>query len=58
MDTYKNVTNFDELIEAEHGKIGSGNRNKHEVNAHMFIKSERLKSARKEAKIKKAQTDV
>ena len=44
MNTYKNVTNFDELIEAEHGKIGSENRNKYEVNAHMFIKSETLKN--------------
>ena len=55
MDTYKNVTNFDELIEVEHGKIGTENRNKYEENAHMFIVSEMLKNARKEEKMTQEQ---
>ncbi|MDA9057436.1 hypothetical protein N9K49_06300 [Flavobacteriaceae bacterium] len=44
MDTYKNVTNFDELIEVEHGKAGSESRKKYEENVQMFIKSETLKN--------------
>ena len=51
MDKYKNVTNFDELIELEHGQIGSDKRNEFEQNAQMFILSEMLKEARKEAKL-------
>ncbi len=51
MDKYKNITNFDELIELEHGKIGSEGRNRYEQNAQMFILSEMLKEARKEAKL-------
>ena len=27
MDKYKNITNFDQLIEVEHGKIGTESRN-------------------------------
>lgn len=51
MDKYKSVTNFDELIELEHGKIGTEKRNEYEQNAQMFIVSEMLKQARKEAKL-------
>jgi len=51
MDKYKGVTNFDELIELEHGKIGTEKRNEYEQNAQMFIISEMLKEARKEAKL-------
>ena len=51
MDKYKNVTNFDELIELEHGKIGTEERNEYEQNAQLFIISEMLKEARKEAKL-------
>ncbi|MGB0880978.1 MAG: hypothetical protein ACPGTO_10465 [Polaribacter sp.] len=47
MNTYKNITNFDQLIEVEHGKIGTESRNKYEENAQMFIISEMLKDARK-----------
>lgn len=49
MKDYKNIKTFDELIELEHGKIGTESRNKYEENAQMFIVSEMLKSARKEA---------
>ncbi len=55
MDKYKNITNFDQLIEVEHGKIGTESRNKYEQNAQMFIISEMLKEARKEAKLTQAQ---
>ena len=49
MDNYSNVTNFDQLVEVEHGKIGTESRNKYEENSQMFIISEMLKEARKEA---------
>ncbi len=51
MDKYKGITTFDELIEVEHGKIGTDKRNVYEQNAHMFIISEMLKEARKEANL-------
>ena len=51
MDKYKNITNFEELIDLEHGKIGSDSRNKYEEGAQMFIVSEMLKAARKEANL-------
>lgn len=40
---YKNITNFDDLIELEHGKLGTKSRNKYEERAQMFIVSEMLK---------------
>lgn len=55
MKDYKNVSSFDELIELEHGKIGTENRNKYEEGAQMFIVSEMLKAARKEAKLTQEQ---
>ena len=55
MKDYKNITSFDELIELEHGKIGTENRNKYEEGAQMFIISEMLKSARKNAKLTQEQ---
>lgn len=55
MDKYKKVTNFEELIEVEHGKIGTESRNRHEENAQMFIISEMLKEARKEARMTQEQ---
>lgn len=47
MDKYKGVTTFDELLEVEHGKIGTESRNDYEERAQMFIVSEMLKEARK-----------
>jgi ribosome-binding protein aMBF1 (putative translation factor) len=47
MTEYSGITNFDELIEKEHGKIGSDNRNSYEERAQMFIVSEMLKEARR-----------
>ena len=51
MKDYNNINTFDQLIEVEHGKIGTKSRNTYEENAQMFIISEMLKEARKEAKI-------
>jgi DNA-binding XRE family transcriptional regulator len=51
MEKYKNIKTFDELIELEHGKIGTESRNKYEEGAQMFIISEMLKTARKEANL-------
>lgn len=42
-DKYNGITTFDELIEAEHGKIGTDKRNVYEQKAQMFIISEMLK---------------
>ena len=55
MKDYNNINTFDELIELEHGKIGTENRNKYEEGAQMFIVSEMLKTARKEAKLTQEQ---
>ena len=55
MEKYKDIKNFDELIELEHGQIGTENRNKYEEGAQMFIVSEMLKSARKDANLTQEQ---
>jgi DNA-binding XRE family transcriptional regulator len=55
MENYKNITNFDQLVEVEHGKIGTESRNNYEEKTQMFIISEMLKNARKEAKITQEQ---
>jgi len=48
---YKNITNFDDLIDLEHGKLGTESRNEYEERAQMFIVSEMLKEARREANL-------
>lgn len=58
MKNYEQVNTFDELIELEHGKIGTESRNKYEEGAQMFIVSEMLKEARKEAKLTQEQLAV
>ncbi len=58
MDKYKNIKTFRELVELEHGKIGSTSRNEYEEKAQTFIVSEMLKSARKEAKLTQQQLAV
>ena len=55
MGKYDNIKNFDELIELEHGKIGTETRNKYEENSQMFIISEMLKEARKNANLTQEQ---
>jgi DNA-binding XRE family transcriptional regulator len=51
MKEYKKISTFNQLIELEHGKIGSETRNVYEEKSQMFIISEMLKEARKEAKL-------
>ena len=55
MEKYKDIKNFDELIELEHGQIGTESRIKYEEGAQMFIVSEMLKSARKDANLTQEQ---
>lgn len=55
MKTYENIKDFDELIELEHGKIGSESRNHYDENSQMFIISEMLKEARKSANLTQEQ---
>ena len=55
MKDYKKIKSFDQLVEMEHGKIGTETRNTYEEKSQMFIISEMLKEARKEAKITQEQ---
>ena len=55
MKDYKKIRNFDELIELEHGKIGTDSRNEYEERTQMFIVSEMLKVARLEANLTQEQ---
>lgn len=55
MTDYKGIRDFDELLDLEHGPVGSDSRNKFEENAQMFIISEMLKEARKEANLTQEQ---
>lgn len=55
MTKYNNIKNFDELIDLEHGKIGMETRNRYEENSQMFIISEMLKDARKDANLTQEQ---
>lgn len=55
MNKYNNIKTFDELIDLEHGKIGTETRNKYEENSQLFIISEMLKEARKEANLTQEQ---
>jgi DNA-binding XRE family transcriptional regulator len=51
MKEYKKISTFNQLIELDHGKIGTETRNVYEEKSQMFIISEMLKEARKEAKL-------
>ena len=51
----KGITTFDELLDHEYGLIGTESRNEYEEKAQMFIVSEMLKEARKEAKMTQGQ---
>ncbi|TRW22851.1 helix-turn-helix transcriptional regulator [Flavobacterium zepuense] len=55
MDKYNNIQSFDELINLEHGIIGTESRNKYEESSQMFIISEMLKEARKDANLTQEQ---
>jgi DNA-binding XRE family transcriptional regulator len=58
MKEYKGIKTFDEFIENEHGKIGTDTRNEYEERAQMFIVSEMLKEARKEANLTQEQLAI
>jgi DNA-binding XRE family transcriptional regulator len=58
MKEYKGIKTFDEFIENEHGKIGTDTRNEYEERAQMFIVSEMLKVARKEANLTQEQLAI
>jgi HTH-type transcriptional regulator / antitoxin HipB len=55
MINYKGIKTFDELIDIEHGKIGTDSRNEYEENATLFIVSKMLKEARKESQLTQEQ---
>jgi DNA-binding XRE family transcriptional regulator len=55
MKDYKGIKTFEELVEAEHGKIGTDSRNEYEEKTQMFIVSEMLKQARKESNMTQEQ---
>ncbi|PBJ13249.1 helix-turn-helix domain-containing protein [Flavobacterium sp. ACN6] len=55
MKNYKDVKSFEDLIDIEHGKIGTEGRNQFEEKSQMFIISEMLKEARKEANLTQEQ---
>ena len=58
MKNYNGIKNFDELLNKKYGKVGTEKRNDFEERAHMFIISEMLKEARKEAKITQEQLAI
>ncbi|MBC8346046.1 MAG: helix-turn-helix transcriptional regulator [Candidatus Marinimicrobia bacterium] len=55
MNNKNTITTFEELIEVEHGKVGSKSRNKYDAKVQLFIVSEMLKEARKDAKLTQEQ---
>ena len=55
MENNKGIKTFDELLDKKYGEIGTLKRNKFEERAHMFIISEMLKEARKEANMTQEQ---
>ncbi len=48
-ESIMNTTTFDELLDAEYGKLGTPERNKYEDGAQTFILAECLKDERKKA---------
>ncbi len=55
MENYKGLKSFDELLDKKYGKVGDFKRNKFEENSQMFIISEMLKEARKDANMTQEQ---
>ena len=41
MKDYKNIKSFDQLIEVEHGKLGTESRNSYEEKSQMFTNKKR-----------------
>jgi ribosome-binding protein aMBF1 (putative translation factor) len=58
MSNYKGIKTFKELVEKEHGKLGTESRNEYEENAQMFIVGEMLKEARKESQLTQEQLAI
>ena len=54
-ENIRNAKNFDELLDAKYGKIGSEKRDDFEEKAQYFVISEMLKEARKEANMTQEQ---
>ncbi len=55
MGNYKGLKSFDELLDKKYGKVGDFKRNEFEENSQMFIISEMLKEARKDANMTQEQ---
>lgn len=55
MGKYDNISTLDDLLDSKFGKVGSKKRIEHEEKAHMFIISEMLKAARKDANLTQEQ---
>jgi len=55
MTDYKGIKTLDELLEKEYGRVGTESRNEYEEKAQMFIVSEMLKEARKDANLTQEQ---
>ncbi|HLN95118.1 MAG TPA: helix-turn-helix transcriptional regulator [Flavobacterium sp.] len=55
MKKYENIKSFDDLLDVEHGKIGTESRSQFEAKAQLFIISEMLREARKDAKLTQQQ---
>ena len=55
MGNYKGLKSFDELLDKKYGKVGDFKRNKFEEKSQMFIISEMLKEARKDANMTQEQ---
>ena len=55
MKTQPKITDFDTLLDFSHGKIGTETRSKFQEQSQLFIVSEMLKAARKEANMTQEQ---
>ena len=55
METYKGISNFEDLLNTKYGKIGTEKRNDFEEKSQLFIIGEMLKKARKEANLTQEQ---
>jgi len=52
---YSNVTNFDQLLDAEYGKLGTQERTEFQRQAQLWIIAEMVKEERKKAKLSQEQ---
>lgn len=55
IEEIKKATNFEELLQAKYGSIGTQNRDEFEQKAQYYVISEMLKEARKEANMTQEQ---